>query len=157
MRDDLFTNAIKIKYVLREHNNQMTEDIQKLVDELGEVCNYKFTENLDTLNHILKLIGGISRMYGPEDGDEVVSMYTRYQSKRFYIRDEWLTESVPLPFETTTVEVPKEYMKVLVTEWGKSWKFGYIGGSAHDYPFYKKQERELEEHGIAVSKFFNPF
>lgn len=153
LRDDLFANAIKVKYDLREHENQMTEEIEKRVMELGEVCNYKFTDDTDILNHILKLIGAISRMYGPGDGDEVVSMYTRFQNKRFFFRDEWITESVALPFETTTVEVPKEYIKVLEEECGKDWKIGYMGGTAHDYPFYKKQERDLEKQGVAISRF----
>lgn len=153
LRDDLFANAIKVKYDLREHDNQMTEEIEDRVKSLGEVCNYQFTEDMDILNHILKLIGAISRMYGAEDGDEIVNMYTRFQDKIIRFRDEWFEESVSLPFETTTVEVPKEYIKVLETECGKNWHIGYRGGSSHDYPFYKKQERDLEKQGIDVSKF----
>ena len=80
-------------------------------------------------------------------------MYTRFQDKIIRFRDEWFEESVSLPFETTTVEVPKEYIKVLETECGKNWHIGYRGGSSHDYPFYKKQERDLEKQGIDVSKF----
>ena len=49
------------------------------------------------------------------------------------------------------MEVPKEYMKVIMAEVGVSWKVGYMGGTAHDYPFYKKQERDLEKQGIVIS------
>ena len=147
---DLFANAIKIKYDLRENGNQMTEEIEERVKSLGEVCNYQFTNEISILSHALKLIGAISQLYGPEDGEELANMYSRFQTKRFRLRKEWFEDSVSLPFETTTVEVPKDYMKVLTEECGLYWDCGYMGGTGHDYPFYKKQERDLEKQGVIL-------
>lgn len=148
---DLFANAIKLKYDLRDNGNHVTKEIRDRAKSLEKVCNYKFKDDSTILSQSLTLIGAISQLYGPEDGEELGCIYTRFQSRRFFFRKEWFESSVPLPFETTTVEVAKEYMKVIMAEVGVSWKVGYMGGTAHDYPFYKKQERDLEKQGIVIS------
>ena len=148
---DLFANAIKLKYDLRDNGNKVTREIRDRAKAMEKACNFKFKNDSTILSQSLKLIGAISQLYGPEDGDELGYMYTRFQSRRIVYRKEWFESSVSLPFETTTVEVPKEYMKVIMVEVGVSWKVGYRGGASHDYPFYKKQERDLEKQGIVIS------
>ena len=141
---DLFANAIKL------NGNKVTREIRDRAKAMEKACNFKFKNDSTILSQSLKLIGAISQLYGPEDGDELGYMYTRFQSRRIVYRKEWFESSVSLPFETTTVEVPKEYMKVIMVEVGVSWKVGYRGGASHDYPFYKKQERDLEKQGIVI-------
>ena len=147
---DLFANAIKLKYDLRDNGNKVTRDIRDRAKALEKACKYKFKNDSTILSQSLTLIGAISQLYGPDDGDEMGYMYTRFQSRRFFYRKEWFESSVSLPFETTTVEVPKDFMKVIMAEIGVSWKVGYRGGASHDYPFYKKQERDLAKQGIVI-------
>jgi len=77
-------------------------------------------------------------------------MYSYVKRRSYRLRAEWYKESVTAPFETTTVEVPKEYVKVLEALYGEGWKSCYKGASAHEYPFYKSQRKQLENAGISV-------
>lgn len=147
---DLFANAIKLKYDLRENGNKVTKEIRERAKTLEEACHYKFKDDSTMLRQSLQLIGAMAQLYGPGDGDELGYIYTRFQSRRFRHREEWFEDSVALPFETTTVEVPKDYMKLILEECGKGWRVGYMGGTGHDYPFYKKQDRDLEGQGVII-------
>lgn len=150
MQVDIFTYAIKIQYELKASNNEITEEIGGILKTLEEICNHKFIHDDTLLSQILQFIGAIEQMYGPDDADEVLNLYSRYSFRDRGMRKEWYNGSVSLPFETTTVEVPKEYMKVLLAECGKFWKVGYASW-AHDYPFYKNQEGDLKEQGVSIS------
>lgn len=55
-----------------------------------------------------------------------------------------------MPFETTTVQAPKEYIKVLEALYGEGWNVCYKGASAHEYPFYESQREKLERAGIVL-------
>lgn len=151
-QNELIGNAIKIKYELRENGNKITKEILDRAKALGKACNYHFTDDRPFLIHILTLIGAISQMYGSDEGEEMANIYDRFKNKRFRFRKEWFEESISLPFETTTVEVPREYMKVLLSVYGRYWERGYTDGSSHDYPFYKKQEKDLEKQGIVLEQ-----
>lgn len=144
---DLFANAIKLKYDLKSSENQITEEIRDRADMLEKVCKYPFSYDETFHKQVMTLIGAISQMYGPDDGDEVTYMYSCFKSNKLRYRTDWLNESITMPFETTTIEVPKDYIKVLRASYNKYWKVGYRGGS-HEYPFYKKQERDLQKYGI---------
>ena len=66
------------------------------------------------------------------------------------MKPEWYADSITMPFETTTVEVPRGYLKVLATAYGEGWNVCYSGGAAHDYPFYKSQQERLQRMGVVL-------
>lgn len=148
---DIFANVIKVKYDFRENNKVVNEEIRERIELLKQICNYQFKYDDSLLKQILTMIGAVSQMYGPEDGEEFAYMYARFNSKKYKFRKEWFTESIAMPFETTTVQVPKEYMKTLMITCGKYWEMGYKGGSGHDYPFYNKQDADLEKKGVILA------
>lgn len=147
---DIFTNAIKIKYELKASKKKVTKEIREIIESLEEACHYKFKEDDTLLMQILQFIGAIEQMYGSADADEVLNVYSRYKNRNRGMRKEWYDGSISLPFETTTVEVPREYMKVLLMECGKYWEIGYATWE-HDYPFYENQDRDLKNQGVSIS------
>lgn len=58
----------------------------------------------------------------------LLSLYDRWHFR--WLRKEWYTETVDLPFEDTTLPCPREYEKVLTVKFG-DWKVPKRGGSMH--------------------------
>lgn len=56
-----------------------------------------------------------------------------------------------MPFEYTTIPVPVGYEKILIQKYGENYMTPYLGGTNHEYPFYRKQQREVyRQMGIIV-------
>ena len=150
LQADILQNVFAAAYELLQNGGEITEEIKKELNLIEEVCNYHFTEESILVHQLFRLASAISQMYGEEDGDEITYMYSYVKRRSYRLRAEWYKESVTAPFETTTVEVPKEYVKVLEALYGEGWKSCYKGASAHEYPFYKSQRKQLEDAGISV-------
>lgn len=150
LQADILQNVFAAAYELLQNGGEITEEIKKELNLIEEVCNYHFTEESILVHQLFRLASAISQMYGEEDGDEITYMYSYVKRRSYRLRAEWYKESVTAPFETTTVEVPKEYVKVLEALYGEGWKSCYKGASAHEYPFYKSQRKQLENAGISV-------
>ena len=64
---------------------------------------------------------------------------------------EYYSESIYMPFEYTTIPVPVGYEKILIQKYGENYMTPYLGGTNHEYPFYRKQQREVyRQMGIIV-------
>lgn len=143
----MLTNVMLAATTLIENGNQVTPEIETELQLIEELCNYQFN-NESTVTHQLLMLGSaISQMYGEEDGDYITYMYSYIKRRGFRLRKEWYEESVTVPFETTTIEVPKEFRKVLMITYGRDWNIFCKGASAHDYPFYRSQEIKIMETG----------
>ncbi len=146
--------ASKVSSGLKGSNGQITEEIQGYIKKLEEISGYHFTDENSIMHQTLRLESAICQLYGKEDGDVLTEMYSHVACKtyggEYRLRKEWYEKSVPLPFETTTVEVSSHYMDTLVCAFGRDWDIGYCGGSSHEYPFYREQQRRLENLGIIV-------
>ena len=57
---------------------------------------------------------------------------------------EWYDEVVWLPFENTVIPAPKNYHDSLIRLYGQNYMVPKRY-EAHDYPFYKEQEKILME------------
>ena len=56
-----------------------------------------------------------------------------------------------MPFEYTTIPVPVGYDAILKQKYGENYMTPIIANSSHEYPFYKKQKRELySQMGIKI-------
>lgn len=132
-----------------ENDNYITPEMGITLAKVEEICNYHFNNESSILNQVQRLVGVISQLYGKEDGDEITYMPSYIKRPTFRFQAEWYADTVRLPFENVKIMVPKDYEKVLEHQYGKIWKTYCIkGASAHDYPFYKKQQKEFEERGI---------
>lgn len=150
LQADILQNVFAAAYELRENGGQITEKIKEQLKLIEELCNYHLEEGHNIVHQLFRLASAISQMYGKEDGDEITYMYSYVKRRSYKLKPEWYAECVSLPFETTTVQVPKEYIKVLEKLYGPEWNTCYKGASAHEYPFYRGQQKQLEQQGIVV-------
>ncbi|MCI9082445.1 MAG: LicD family protein [Lachnospiraceae bacterium] len=147
---DILKNVYSAAYTLLHNGGQVTEAVEKALKIIEQVCNYHFTEETTMIHQLFRLASAISQMYGKEDGDEITYLYSHAKRRTYKFKEEWYKESVKLPFETTTIDVPKEYVKALTVTYGDEWNVCYMGASAHEYPFYRSQQEQLEKLGIVL-------
>ncbi len=153
MQAGVLQNVLSVACKLRDNGSQITEEIEKELKLVEKLCNYQLTEESPYIHQLLRLASAVSQMYGKEDGDEIAYMCSHSYLKNranYRLKEEWYESSIPLPFETTTVEAPQECIKVLKACYGTGWYTCYKGSSAHEYPFYKKQKEKLEKLGIVL-------
>ena len=122
--------------------NQDDFDITKMWEEkLGVKIDWN-----NTLFHELKkLVDQTMQMYGPEDADEVGSMMRRIKGQDYHVPKEYYDEWIDMPFEYTTIPVPKEYDYILRLKYGEDYMTPKNVGGGHNYPVYKEQELALKD------------
>lgn len=122
--------------------NQLEEQL-KLIET---TCQIHLDRNSYLPTQLWLLLDRIAQLAEPDSCDEVTNMQYTAESHSFPFHDRavaWYSESIEVPFEHTTISVPKSYEEVLRHCYGdymKPVKFT----SEHEYPFYKKQEAELK-------------
>ena len=72
------------------------------------------------------------------------SIFHADSGEKLRLKAEWYQECIVLPFETITVTAPAGYDEILKVNYG-DYMTPVRGTQAHDYPFWKKQERILAE------------
>ena len=73
-----------------------------------------------------------------------MTFFPDYLSKRLFLSKEALGENIKLPFCHRRFSAPKDYDAILRALYGEYRKKVKAGG-AHGYPFFKKQEKGLQE------------
>lgn len=63
------------------------------------------------------------------------------------IPQEAYEQAIPMMFEGTSMPVPIGWDAVLRAEYGQDYMTPIRGNMSHDYPFYKKQIKKVEERG----------
>lgn len=122
-------------------------ELPGLLERIEELTGTTF-ERDDTLPHQLWLLSErIAMMYGEEESDKLIWMPDFIFQYEIDIRREkiWYDGIEILPFEMTSVPVPAGYREVLSLIYGDYMEF-VQGASAHDYPFYQKQEAARQEY-----------
>lgn len=101
---------------------------------------------------LLLLADQISGLYQKHDSDELTVNSSRLSrgNKDFKFPAEWFGRSMQIPFENIMVSAPVEYDKVLRVFYGDEYSVRKRQKGDHDYPFYKKQERFLNENHIHI-------
>ena len=121
--------------------NQMTSQLQYL----EKMCHVTFDRNKYLPTQLLQTLDQIAQMADPSTSTKLTNMqYSAGSTQRplYGRQDSWYTETLVVPFEHTQMRIPKGYEHILSHDFGdymKPVKFT----SDHEYPFYKKQEKEL--------------
>ena len=113
--------------------------------QLEQMFNVHFDKNNRLFHELKKLLDMVSQMYSADDSIEVCSMIDLAGGWDYHIPIDGYLSSVDMPFEYTTVPVPKGYDYILQTKYGPNYMTPIQGGGSHDYPFYKKQEQALKK------------
>ena len=121
-----------------------------------------FSESSEDRNRLLRnrLCRAVDQvaMSCPESAGEEMDYFAHmaFLDRPILRKTEWYRAAVSLPFEITSMNAPVVYSAVLKKRFGDFYFAPVREGSAHGYPFYKKQEeyfyyaRLLEAQGVSV-------
>ena len=135
------------------------EERMQRLQEVEELCNIKFSVDKPYKEQLILLSDRIASMYwdmGTEAKELAVIGELVYRDT-FRLPVSCYETVIRVPFENTTIPVPSEYEKVLVTYYGENWRTPIRGTASHEYPFYKRQQLKLlesyREKGLEIPKF----
>ena len=134
------------------NNTATPEEIEQTTKDIEQMCGVKFN-NLEPLaTQLLKLGERLSMMYTEKESHAVALMGDHAGPRPLDVYPkEYYSESIYMPFEYTTIPVPVGYEKILIQKYGENYMTPYLGGTNHEYPFYRKQQREVyRQMGIMV-------
>ena len=122
-----------------------TQDDRDVVKMWEDVLGVKIDWNNRLFHEIKKLVDMAMQQCDPKDADEVCSMMRRQNGQDYRVPKEYYDEWVDMPFEYTTVPVPKEYDYILKLKYGEDYMtpMQVLGG--HEYPVYKEQEMAFRD------------
>lgn len=130
------------------------EEFSKFLPDIEELCKCKIDRSGDIEKQLCQLAEMISKSYKETNNSEL-TMFS-YSERNIILKKEWYEDTDWKMFETMLLPVPKHYHEVL-TAWYGDYMIPVQGGATHDYPFYKKQMKKVEEiwakeiYGIDIS------
>lgn len=119
-------------------------DIEEYLRGVEEVTKVKIDRNKPLKQALTSLAEKISSIFTDADADEVAGVWRLVYQKNFHFPKQWFDDLIEVPFETTTMPIPREYDKILRIKMGDNYMTP-IKQITHDYPFYKKQEDMIFE------------
>ena len=153
--DELQCNMISIvgsfADVVRRADTSQEEKVQ-VKKEIENLCGVKFNDTEPLSAQLLKLTERLAMMYSEEESHAVALMGDHAGPRPLDVYPkEYYSESIYVPFEYTTIPVPIGYENILKRKYGEDYMIPYLGGTNHEYPFYRKQQRqEYIQRGINV-------
>ena len=122
------------------------EEIEKNLQEIEAVCRVTIDRNKKIQNQLFRVIDKLSSLYYDSECVEVGCLAWNLDKKN---KRKWkkscFEEFLEMPFEDIVVPVPVGYQEILSTYYGKDYMTPVQKKGGHDYPFYKKQDEELEQ------------
>lgn len=121
-----------------------SQDDREIVSLWEAKLNIRINWDNRLFHEIKKLVDMCMQQCAPEDADAVCSMMRRQNGQDYRIPKEYYEEWIDMPFEYTTIPVPKEYDYILKLKYGEDYMTPRNVGGGHDYPNYKEQELALK-------------
>lgn len=121
------------------------EDINNLLDQIEVVCRIKIDRDKNIKNQLLRVMDQICQMYNDGDENEITQFSSYLDHRNYRMRGQWYQDVVMLPFEMIQIPAPHEYDAVLRAMYG-DYHTPVRGAGDHDYPFYKDQQRLIDEY-----------
>lgn len=133
--------------VKREEENEWDAQIEEQLVKLEEDCKITINREKDIANQLLKVIDGLFAMYGDDESSQVMNL--SFAERGQYLvagrKKEWYRESILLPFENITMPVPVDFKRAVEKCYGTNYLTPVKKWHFHDYPFYKKDKKKLQE------------
>ncbi len=136
--------------VLKAEKNAFQSDLEKLKGQLSSYPKIKmlFKERRPLRNILCRVADAIAMSCPWEEGQEMdYYAHIAYLDGPMIRRKEWFEKTLELPFEVTTMNVPAIYTAALKSRFGANYMNPVHEKSAHDYPFYAKQEEYFQYFG----------
>ena len=120
------------------------EDVDDYIRQVEQLTGTAIDRTVPLKIALLRLAEKLCSIYGPEDADEVAGIWRLIWQNNFHFPKEWFDDLIEIPFETVTVPVPREYDKILRIKFGDNYMTP-IKEITHNYPFYKEQDKIIQE------------
>lgn len=145
----LYEHTLYVKQLIENKNTEETEEehaekIESYLSEMEETLRFKIDRQGNVVNQMLVRLEQMSALYQEEESKELGCICFMSVGDSKGVLKEWYDEAVLMPFENIMIPVPKGYDSVLRVSYG-DYMVPVRGGSAHEYPFYKKQKKQVEE------------
>lgn len=143
----LFRAAYMLAFDWNKDEMSEEEKIQS-VRELEECCNMKLSQDKPYRQQLWMLADRIGAMYWDTHAEatEATMVYMAAKDLNFRFPVSCYKDAKRVPFENTTIPVPGGYEQILTVLYGEDYMTPKRDGAAHEYPFYKKQQKMLLEH-----------
>ena len=82
-------------------------------------------------------------MFDESECDELDLCFRIPYENKDPLKKEWYNETVKMKFENIEIKAPKNYAEALTKMFG-DYMIPVRGTQEHEYPFYKKQQKELK-------------
>ena len=122
---------------------EKTRLFQTDLEEIEKLLKIHFDRNQSLEGQFFRLMDKIFQEYNGEGGKKVV-FFPDYLNKDIVFSKSAFTDSLDLPLYNKSFPAPKDYDAILRALYGEYRKKVKAGG-AHGYPFFKKQEKGLQE------------
>lgn len=122
------------------------ECIEPDLCKVEELCGTRFDRRGNLENQLRKLLSDLIQSYPSEGAEELEYMVydLEVENYRCKFKREWYSDIIELPFENIMVPAPIGYRDILRIVYGEDYMTPQMI-ITHDYPFYKKQDLELEK------------
>ncbi len=137
--------------VIDNESDKYEYEIEETLRVIEQECSISIDRNGNILNQLYNLCDQLCSLYAEDESEEIACFYTAskaYIGEKDRMKKEWYDETIQMPFENIMITVPKEYDKILKEYYGDYMvpiKTEQFEGT-HDYPFYKEQEKKLNEY-----------
>lgn len=121
-----------------------TSDDREIAEMWEKTLGVKIDWNNRLHHEIKKMVDMAMQQCTPEEADEVCSMMRRQNGQDYHVPKEYYDEWIDMPFEYTTIPVPKNYDYILKLKYGEDYMMPKQIRGGHDYPNYKEQELALK-------------
>ena len=125
------------------HGKEKTQVFQKELQNIEQLLQIRFDQDRPLKPQLYQLMDKVFQEYNGEGGDKVV-FFPEYLSGDIVYSKSAFKKILIFPFCNSYVSAPKDYDGVLRNAFGNYKKQVKAGGD-HNYPFYKKNELELQE------------
>ncbi len=148
--EDVMLKLFSLVYGLVYNWNLDVMSEEEKIQSLREIelyCNTKFTEDKPYEQQLWLLVDRISSMYWDTEtvAKEISIIYTMPTRPMARIPVSCYEQVKRVPFENTTVPIPIGYKQVLTAYYDEDYMIPKRGTAEHGYPFYRKQERLLQD------------
>lgn len=128
------------------------EEIISTKKDIENMCGVSFNDREPLSTQLLKLSERLGMIYSAKEAHSVALMGDHAGPRPLDVYPkEYYSESIYMPFEYTEIPVPVGYEEILKRKYGDNYMVPYLGGTNHEYPFYRKQQREMyRQMGIIV-------
>lgn len=128
------------------------EQNEKILGQIETMLNVSIRRDGTELSQLLYLAEYVSASYGPEDSGtigEALDHMGGDVAGKYLMPVSLYQDLTDIDFEMVKIPVPRDYDRLLKGIFGEQY-MNPVKYHAHDFPFYNKQKRQMEESGIVL-------